>query len=251
MCFRIRVLGCHPTDGYLFGIDCVGLNYLAKNRKYEIKIEAYNKTLENLIEYKEGASFIDTTSNWENKVEIGRGESYGVEFMAEKKTGLLQGWISYTLSKSTRTFTNINFGRSFPYKFDRPHNFSITTIFNIKDNRQININWYYATGNPLTFAFERYRTNLWEHKELFRTTIPLNEFDNYSQRNNYRLPDYHRLDIGYTKTNNKEWGKTEWGFSVYNLYNRHNTFLLLVEDNKLMSLSLLPIIPSVQFSIYF
>lgn len=229
----------------------VGLNVLTKSKAYQITIEAYSKSLRNVIEYKEGASFIDTTTNWENKVESGIGRSNGIEFLIEKNEGKLQGWLSYTLSKATRQFDNISFGKEFPYKYDRRHNLSITWIYKIGENKQININWIFATGNPVTFAFENFETNMYQFDELFNSALPGGDKGNYTNRNNYRLPSYHRLDVGFSLTKNKNWGIAEWNIGVYNLYNRHNALFLFEQDSKLYKFSLLPIIPSVSYSIKF
>jgi len=228
----------------------IGISFEPRDKAYAITVEAYHKTLENVIEYKEGASFIDTTTTWEYKVEAGKGLSYGIELMAEKKTGWLQGWVSYTWSRSSRQFENISFGKEFPYKFDRPHNLSINTIIQLKKNRQLNLNWVFASGNPVTFAFENYTNNSYDFANLFQSDRN-SSHANHSIRNNYRYPSYHRLDIAYTLSKTKKRYKSEWNFGIYNLYNKHNAFLIYSENKKLYQLSLLPIIPSIQYTIHF
>ncbi len=100
-------------------------------KKYLFSVEGYYKWMENLITYKEGANFINTSDNWENKIETGKGWSYGAELFLQKKTGKLTGWIGYTISWTFRQFENLNFGEPFPYKYDRRHDVSIVTSYKI------------------------------------------------------------------------------------------------------------------------
>lgn len=229
----------------------LGLTYASNNRNYEVTVEGYYKTLSNIVEYKEGASFIDTSSTWEDKVAIGNGLSYGVELMIEKKSGKFHGWVSYTLSKTTRQVDGVSSGKLFPYKYDRPLNFSVTTIWEIRKNRKLNINWIYASGNPVTFAFENYISNTSDHYQLFQGGNVPNNIENYSLRNNYRFPTYHRLDVGYSIIKPKKWGSVELSFGLYNAYNRLNAFTINESDRKLYKTSLLPIVPSIQYTAKF
>jgi hypothetical protein len=229
----------------------LGINLMDKQKHFLFTAETYYKTLNNVLEYKDGASFFDNAS-WQNKVGQGRGLSYGIEFMLEKRTGRMQGWVSYTLSKADRQFDSISFGRIFPYKYDRRHNLSFTGTYKISDSHQININWIFATGNPITFAFESFETNLAKYPYIFNGDVLLpDEQENYTLRNNYRLPSYHRLDVGYSISKKKKWGIGEWSFGVYNLYNRKNAFYLFESENKLYKASLLPFIPSISYSYKF
>lgn len=124
-------------------------------------------------------------------MELGKGRAYGVELMLEKRSGRVHGWVSYTLSRSTRQFENINYGRTFSYKYDWPHNLSVTLVWQLAASRQISLNWIFASGNPTSFAFEHFETYYHRYNTIFPNSMR-HYGENYSYRNNYRLPPYHR-----------------------------------------------------------
>ncbi len=241
-----------------------------------LTIETYYKDMTNLIEYKEGASFFEDPeegslagTNWEDKIEIGKGNSYGAEVMLSKNVGNLTGWLAYTWSKTTRQFKNISFGQVFPYRYDRRHDASIALTYKINDKIDIGATWVYGTGISVTLAQQRY--------------LPLNAIENlidsrqnndpnyyyygngsveyYGKRNNYRLPDYHRLDLSINFNKKVKYGVRTWNVSIYNAYNRKNAFYvdftggMFTENNsnkrQLMKYSLFPIIPSVSYTYKF
>jgi len=243
----------------------IGLVYQPTD-DFEINIEGYYKNMNNLIEYKEGASYIDTSSTWENKIETGIGKSYGIEFFLNKKIGKINGWISYTLSKTERQFENINFGQPFPFKYDRRHDISIVVTYKLKENIEFAVNWVFATGNAVTLATENYRNafriygnkwpvNIYPYRRIgeiiFSCDYPVDDFENLNNRNNFIMPPNHRLDIGINLYKQKKHCKIEWSFGIYNVYNRHNPLYIFVSDGKLYKFSLLPIIPSLQYTIKF
>ncbi|HZY79278.1 MAG TPA: TonB-dependent receptor plug domain-containing protein, partial [Cyclobacteriaceae bacterium] len=126
---------------------------LARNIKsdYEVSIEGYYKKMYNLIEYKEGASFLNTTSDWQDKVAInGKGESYGSEVLLQKKKGKVTGWIGYTLSWTNRQFDELNNGKEFPYKYDRRHDVSIALTHEWNKRMDFSMAWVYGSGNAIT-----------------------------------------------------------------------------------------------------
>ena len=124
---------------------------------YALSVEGYYKTMDNLIEYKEGASFLSAGKNWENIIEVGRGWSYGAEVLVEKKIGKLSGWIGYTLSWTNRQFENLNFGNVYPYRYDRRHDVSIALTYKINEKWDIGVVWVYGTGNSLTLPVQQYQ----------------------------------------------------------------------------------------------
>lgn len=231
----------------------------------EVSVEAFYKTMDNLIEYKEGASFGGTGEGWESKVEKGRGWAYGSEIMIEKNYGKLTGWIGYTLSWTQRKFENLNYGNTFPAKYDRRHDVSLALTYKFNDKVDAGLVWVYRTGNAATLGASQYPgDNLFVHDSRY-TMIT-----DFPGRNNYRLPSYHRLDLGVNLHKQRKNGVSTWSFSVYNAYNRLNPFFVYwgeewVEepdpDNpgekiyyskpELIKVTVFPIIPSVSYSFKF
>lgn len=238
-----------------------GFAYTYKN-EYEISIEGYYKNMENLIEYKDGATFFGNSGNWDNKIELGSGESYGLELFIQKKTGQTSGWIGYTLSWSNRQFENLNFGSVFPYKYDRRHDIAIALVHELEKKLgkkewhvDFGFTWVYGTGNAISLPVSTY--NAYDaHAYAYGTVWDYFVIDNYVSRNNFREPAYHRMDISATFTNTSGKWEKSWNISVYNVYNRKNPFYLFFDHNEdnvrvLKQLSLFPIIPSVSYNIKF
>jgi hypothetical protein len=223
-----------------------GINYDVSNQ-VELSVEGYYKRMINLIEYRDGASFIGTTQGWEEKVCMGDGWSYGVEFLAQRKTGKLTGWIGYTWSRSMRQFNRegqtINFGKPFHAKYDREHDLSITLQYAVTKNIDLSTTFVYGTGTRATLGTQTYYDPL---SQRTITYIP--------ERNNYRMPDYHRLDIGatfhYPIQRHPEW-QSVWNVSIYNVYNNMNPFLLYQDSGKMYKISIFPLLPSVSYSFKF
>jgi hypothetical protein len=227
----------------------IGYATTIKN-KFEISVEGYYKTMDNLIEYKDGASFFNTELDWQQKVEVGRGWSYGGELLIEKKVGKTTGWIGYTLSWTNRQFENLNFGEVFPYRYDRRHDIGIAVTHEVNENINMGFVWVYGTGNAVTLGLERYRS-------VFDTQFQwAGEVEHIEQRNNYRMPAYHRLDISINFKKEKKWGERTFSVGVYNIYNRQNPFYLEFgyDDNnnrQLFQYSLFPLIPSINYAFKF
>lgn len=219
-------------------------------KDFDISIEAYYKLMENLIEYEDGASFFGNTENWETKVEVGKGWSYGMEILLEKKLGKTSGWIGYTLSWTERKFDNINFGEKFPYRYDRRHDIGLAITHKFNDNVDIGLVWVYGTGNAFTLGLETYLP----FHSVFIDNYP-SPVTHIESRNNYRMPAYHRLDFGVNIHKERKWGKSSWSFGVYNLYNRKNPFFLYFSYNNnhkvLKQISIFPLIPSVSYQFNF
>ncbi len=244
----------------------VGLFYNL-NDLLDLSIESYYKSMDNLIEYKDGAGFMGSSTGWEDKVNMGRGWSYGVEFLAQKTMGQTTGWLAYTWSKSERKFDKpgqeINFGNVFPAKYDRRHNISFTMNHKFSERFDLSGTWVYYSGNSGTLALQQYKS----------VDIPDLDWQNYttteyvSERNNYRLPAYHRMDIGFNWHKKKKHGVRTWNISLYNAYNQKNPFIVrqsysndLVfnpatnsyDSRKIfVKTSIFPIIPSISYSYKF
>ncbi len=240
----------------------------------DFSVEGYYKTMDNLLEYKDGASFMGASTNWEDKVSMGRGVAYGVEFLAQRSIGNTTGWLGYTWSKSDRIFdrpgNTINNGKPFPAKYDRKHDVSLTATHRFSERFDISASWVFSTGNAATFAFHEYAEadvpsyqNYYHYQgtHSYVETLPYVE-----ARNNFRYDNYHRFDLGMnfhkiTKRGNQR----TWNISIYNVYNRLNPFYVYVWDestynpdtggwktkNVLRQATLFPIIPSVSYTIKF
>ncbi len=217
---------------------------------YRVGAEAYYKTMKNLIEYKEGASFFGSNQNWESLVEVGNGYSYGLEMLFEKRTGKTTGWIGYTLSWTNRQFANINNGEEFPYRYDRRHDISFVLTHKFNDKVDIGVVWVYGTGNAITLALQKYNSS-------GGVEFGDSEVNHIDQRNGYRMPSYHRLDLGVNIHKPKKWGEATWSFGLYNAYNRQNPFYLDIgylkngNEKVLKQISLFPILPSISYSFKF
>jgi len=221
-----------------------GLAY-THQRKFEISVEGYYKTMQNLIEYAEGASYLNATSNWEDKVETGKGRSYGAELFVQKKLGATTGMFGYTLSWSERTFANLNNGRTFPYRYDRRHDIKAAVVHKVSDRFELSASWVYGTGQAITLATEVYLDANGREVEV------------YDQRNGFRMAPFHHLDLGMKFSKKKRWGERAWVVSVYNVYNRKNPFFIYRDfdymNNKpvFKQVSLFPIIPTVSYQFKF
>ncbi|MEQ9220246.1 MAG: carboxypeptidase-like regulatory domain-containing protein [Cyclobacteriaceae bacterium] len=225
----------------------------AKTMKgYEASVEVYYKEMKNLIEYQEGATFFNLGTDWQDKVTSGNGESYGAEFLLQKKTGQFSGWIGYTLSWTYRKFEKLNFGERYPYKYDRRHDISVVGIYEFSKRFSLSGTWVYGTGNAITLPNSIYPSSN-EHSSQFYYN---KEIRNYGSRNDFRMAAYHRMDIGLTWSKEKKHGTRSWSLGAYNLYNRKNPFY--IQDgydnngNKhFYQYSLFPVIPYVRYSFKF
>lgn len=236
-------------------IVSLGFNQMF-GKKYNITLEGYYKTMSNLIQYKEGVSSIQLSdAGWEDKVAVGKGWSYGVELFAEKKLGNVTGWVGYTLSWSTRQFDEINLGKPFPFAYDRRHDIGIAASYQINDLWDVGVVFVLNTGRAFTLGLQKYNSLaddvLADDFNQYQTGANPNlnpvTLEHVESVNGYRMPMYHRMDIGFNRTKETRWGKSIWSFSAYNIYNRQNPFMLVTEDGKLMQLSLFPIIPAVSW----
>ena len=225
----------------------------------ELSVEGYYKRSTNLVEYKEGASFFGLSgSGWEDKVAVGDGWSYGVELLLQRKVGPVTGWIGYTWSRTMRQFDRegmvINNGKPYHAKYDREHDLSITLQYRITPKFEIAGTFVYGTGSRATLAMQRY----FEPQE--RDWV-----DYISERNNFQMPDYHRLDLAlnwhlpHKRSGDPALSKGGWlkdaehlvSLSVYNVYCHRNPYMMIIEGNELKQISLFPILPTVSYAFKF
>jgi len=235
------------------------------NDKFETSVEVYYKGMKNLIEFKEGALPGDNVNdNTDNLLVFGTGRAYGIELFIKKSAGKFTGWIGYTLAKTERTFPDLNGGKVFAAKYDRRHDLSIVGTYKLNERWTFSSAFIYATGNTLTLPTSWY---IQDQNLLY----------NYGDRNATRMAPYHRLDISatlYSKPTKKRTDfatnlevdvkkkfRSNWAFSVYNVYNRANPFFLYVDNDgsfasgdvkiTVKQVSLFPIIPSVTWNFEF
>ena len=215
-------------------------------------VEGYYKHTDNIIEYRDGATFFGSTSNWENKVAVGKGWSYGVEFLAQRSVGNFTGWVAYTWSRSERLFDQegniINNGKKFRSKYDREHDISITAAYKIRWWVDVSATWVFSTGSFGTLPLTKYY-GIDPHGNLLTQ-------DYISSRNNYQYENYHRLDLGINFHYHGHFPNLmhTWNISAYNAYNRMNPFLIYqtADDNgklQLTKMTLFPIIPSISYTL--
>lgn len=235
---------------------------------WEFSVEAYYKHLDNVLEYQDGVSFFGSSVNWQDKVEMGEGRSCGLELLAQKTVGRTTGWLAYTLSKTERRFADgsINGGAWFPYKYDRRHNISLCLNHKFSDRIDVGATWVFSTGGTATIP-EGQTVIVYPDGSISQT-------DYISQRNNYRLPASHRLNVGINFNRKTKHGERTWNISLYNAYNAMNPNLVYAQrvstswsyypdesgvgvgaygDTKtaLKKLTLLPCIPSVSYTYRF
>jgi outer membrane receptor for ferrienterochelin and colicin len=206
----------------------------------EVSVEGYYKTMDNVIEYKEGSSFFNSATGWEDKVEVGKGKSYGAELFLQKKKGKFTGMLGYTLSWTNRTFANLNGGQTFPYKYDRRNDFKVAGVYALSKTIELSAEWVYGTGNATTLPIGY--------------SLGLNGQENtiYGPRNGYRMPAYHRGDLGIKFTKEKKRWTRSWVLGVYNVYNRQNPFFIYDDGlGNFKQVSLFPVIPSISYQFKF
>jgi hypothetical protein len=239
-----------PENSYL---SSFGAAYNHK-KSYEFSIEGYYKEMTGLIEYKEGADYLNVEDDWQTKVEVGEGNSYGAEFFVHKKTGRISGWIGYTLSWTNRKFENLNEGRTFPYRYDRRHDVKVAAIYQWKPNREFSITWVFGSGAAVTLPQSKYERTF-ENQDLSSEGTSFGTHQYYGDRNSYRMRAYHRLDLSYTTTKKTKWGERSWSIGTYNLYSRKNPFFIDLAnrngERKFVQYSLFPIIPSIAYRFKF
>lgn len=193
------------------------------NNSVNVTLEGFYKKLFNVIEYKPNSNLLLSLENtWEDMIDKGGlGQAYGGELLVDKRAGPFTGWMAYTLSWNYRKFDNINKGQQYPAKYDRRHNFSITSQYQINKHWNVSTTWVYATGPAVTLPVAII-------KDLDGNALPV-----YEKRNNSRMPSYHRLDVGFNNTwKTKRNREATFSFGVYNAYNRVNAFYVNFSINQ-------------------
>lgn len=227
--------------------DQVALGYFRNlnDNMFEFSLEGYYKNMSNLIDYRDGAD-LQFSENVESELVYGDGEAYGLELLLKKNKGRLTGWVSYTLSRTLREFEYINGGEAYSARQDRIHDISVVGMYDLSDKLSVSATWVYYTGDAVTFPSGKY--------EVEGQVIPL-----YTERNGYRMPDYHRLDLGLNWQRKKtEKFESSWNFSLYNAYGRENAYSIGFEQSEsnpstteAVQLSLFKWVPSFSYNFKF
>lgn len=225
--------------------------------RLSLQSEAYYRVMQNLISYREGASFlfregsvqsgILDAANWEDKVTQGSGKAYGVETQMSYTGEWCNVELSYTRAHSTRHFPDLNFGNPFDFRFDRRHAVSVSGVVHVTDQFMVSLGWNYASGIPITLAESKFAHPA---SSPFFPPVVVLEFSEY---NSFRLPDYHRLDLGARYYWRKPKATHSLHLDIYNLYNRHNVlYIALVQDGdqfRNQKFTVLPFIPSLSYQL--
>ncbi len=236
-----------PQQSWLYAL---GLFKNFNDNTYETSLEVYYKDLQNQIEYEEGYTPA-TLEDTENFFTFGRAKSYGTELFINKTKGRLTGWIGYTLSWTFRKFPKLNSGGQYPAKYDRRHDISLVGIYELSRKWKVSGTFIFGSGNAATLPQRFY---------IYEGVLT----QQYSRINEYRLPSYHRLDLAATyspKKHPERKLKSEWVFSVYNIYSRKNPYFIYFDQSgnpyngtlevQAKQVSLFPIIPSITWNFKF
>ncbi len=229
---------------------------------FSAEVNYYQTKLTDLVTFKEGYSTFSSEVSWRSVLETGgTGRSKGVEMMIKKETGDLTGFLSYTLSRTTRQYPGINAGTEYLFDYDRTHALSLSLNYKLNEKITFSGSWVYQTGLPYTPA-TALMAMPGEDGEYYDALI-------YGERNSGRMEAYHRLDVGMNyKKETRRGRKAEWNFSVYNLYNRRNPYYYYYNTNssgeiynpeqwdfmqslKLYKMSFFPVIPTVSYKVWF
>ncbi|TCC99707.1 TonB-dependent receptor [Pedobacter hiemivivus] len=244
-----------PTDVYIMNsnnvkpeiADQVALGYFRNfnDNSYEFSAEVYYKWMQNQIEYRSGTD-LRGNGNVEADLLYGDGRAYGLELFFKKRFGRFNGWVGYTWSRTERQFDAINNGKWFYAKQDRTHDLSLVGIYKASQRWTFSSVFVYNTGNAVTYPSGKYQIN---DRTVFY----------YTEKNGYRTPAYHRLDVAATLEGKP--GKrlqSSWSFGIYNLYNRQNAFSIDFKDNpddptktEVVRTTLFGMIPSVTWNFKF
>ena len=228
--------------------DQVAVGYYKNlwDNNYELTVEAYYKDMQNQIDYRDGADIFINSDAIEAQLLFGKGRAYGLEWHFKKKAGKLTGWLSYTLSKTEKLINGINNNKWYNAKQDRTHDLAIVVAYQLSKKWSVSANWIYYTGNAVTFPAGKYRV---DDQVVFY----------YTDRNAYRMPSYHRLDIGATWTlRQRKRFSSELSFSLYNAYGRENAYTISFREGEddptkteAVQLALFKYIPSISYNFKF
>jgi len=244
-----------PTDKWIASTniikpeisDQVALGYyknLADN-KYELTLETYYKTMQNQIDYRDGAN-VYTNDPIETQLLFGKGRAYGIEMLFKKKVGKVTGWVSYTLSKSERKIDGINNNQWYNATQDRTHDIAIVLMYKRNEKWSFSANWVYYTGDAVTYPSGKY---IISGQPVFY----------YTGRNQNRFPDYNRLDLSATcQLKKHKHYSSELNFSLYNAYGRANAYSIDFQqsttnpdETEAVKTSLFKMVPSISYNFKF
>lgn len=252
-----------PQDSWM---GSLGGQYIVpiKGKDLTITADLFYKKMDHLLDYYLGTDFflngpetnflLEFNNSWQNQVTSGRGEAYGLELMLQRSIGKTTGWLSYTLSETTRQFELLNRGEVFPYRFDKRHDIAFFFHQLLKEKFKFSLVFVLQSGNRITLP-EGSFLDYFDPQGMGGRPRPY--LDIIENRNNYQLPAYHRLDLAFTHTKKKKWGEREWSLSVYNTYARQNPFFVYVSSDPVgrtrqaYQVSLFSIIPSLSYRFSF
>ena len=210
----------------------------------ETSVEVFYKNLTDVIDFVDDAEFFGNELI-DGEVRVGKGRSYGAEFILRKNYGKLSGWLAYTYCRAFRTVKGISHGEEYNSPYDRPHCISVVLNYEFNEKYSISANWIYNTGQPITYPYGKYS----DHGSTYAI------YNGY--RNKSRYPDYHRLDVSFTwKGKKHERWESEWNVSIYNVYGRHNTWAVTFkpgENNTIETyrMYLFSVVPSISYNFKF
>jgi hypothetical protein len=246
----------NPTDKWIANTniikpeisDQVSIGYYQNlfNNQFELTIETYYKSMQHQIDYRDGADIFANSDAIESQLLFGKGRAYGIEWLLKKKAGKFTGWLGYTLSKTEKKIIGINSDKWYNARQDRTHEISIVGSYQLNKKWTLSATWVFYTGDAVTFPAGKYRIN---DRTIFY----------YTERNGYRMPDYHRLDLGATLVlKQKKRFSSELTISLYNAYGRENAYTINFRDNKddpnkteAVRYALFKYIPSVSYNFKF
>ena len=245
----------NPTDKWVASTnnikpeisDQVSIGYYKdfSSGKYEFTAETYYKSMQHQIDYRDGSD-VTNADALETQLLYGKGRAYGLEFLIKKKLTRLSGWISYTLSKTEKKIAGINSGKWYNARQDRTHDIAVVTMYHLNNKWTLSANWIFYTGDAISFPGGKY-------------SIANQTYFYYTERNGYRMPNYHRLDLGAVRVLKKRKNySSELTFSLYNAYGRENAYTITFRENKndpskteAVRTALFKYIPSVSYNFKF
>ncbi|MFT3703935.1 MAG: TonB-dependent receptor [Agriterribacter sp.] len=228
--------------------DQVSIGYYKNlwDDNYELTVETYYKSMQHQIDYRDGANVYINSDAIETQLLFGKGRAYGIEFQFKKKVGKFTGWLSYTLSKTEKKIDGINNNNWYNARQDRTHDIALVASYQLSKKWTVSANWVFYTGNAVTFPAGKYTV---DNQVVFY----------YTERNGYRMPSYHRLDLGATwLLKQKKKFSSELSFSLYNAYGRENAYTISFRQSEsdpdkteVVQLALFKFIPSVSYNFKF
>jgi outer membrane receptor for ferrienterochelin and colicin len=245
-----------------------------EGKDWSITLEGYYKLMDNVLHYKEGASFLETgvlnedsEISWQDNVTSGQGESYGTELLLQKPTGKLSGWIGYTLSWTKLQFDDLNNGQPFFARYDRRHDFSAVAIYELSEDITLSGTWVYGTGQAITLPNASYQVMQHDPNSIngfsggyYDYFGALNQqgmsVQDFGSKNSFRMAAYHRLDLAIQFHKQMKRADRTIELGLYNAYNRRNPFFYQINTRNngqsyLSQISLFPVLPSISWNYKF